>query len=222
MKDWYKLKPKLFKKQRQMRANFPEAMALRVHRALSWLDRAEQCEDDADGRFIFLWFAFNAVYADETEFQQIAPSERTSFKDFFGKLDAVDSERQIYHAVWQQFTGPARLLMENKFVFNAFWQHLNGIPGHDDWQEKFVSSSKSFAQSFSAGDTPRVLIHVFDRLYVLRNQLIHGGATWNSAVNRRQTREGAAILAFLIPVFVDLMMDHPERDWGKLFYPVVS
>ena len=86
MKDWYKLKPKLFKKQRQMRANFPEAMALRVHRALSWLDRAEQCEDDADGRFIFLWFAFNAVYADETEFQQIAPSERTSFKDFFGNV----------------------------------------------------------------------------------------------------------------------------------------
>ena len=28
-------------------------LGLRVHRALSWLDRAERCDDD-DGRFIFL------------------------------------------------------------------------------------------------------------------------------------------------------------------------
>lgn len=35
-------------------------LRLRVHRALSWLDRAEQA-DDLDGRFIFLWIAFNAA-----------------------------------------------------------------------------------------------------------------------------------------------------------------
>ena len=52
---------------------------------------------------------------------------------------------------------------------------------------------------------------VFDRLYVLRNQLVHGGATWNSSVNRAQVRDGAAILGFLLPVFVDLMMDNPRR-----------
>ena len=36
-------------------------LSLRVHRALSWLQRAEQLADDADGRFIFLWIAFNAA-----------------------------------------------------------------------------------------------------------------------------------------------------------------
>ena len=34
---------------------------------------------------------------------------------------------------------------------------------------------------------------VFDRLYVLRNQLVHGGSTWNSGINRTQVRDGAAI-----------------------------
>ena len=209
-------------KQRRIRANFPLEMGLRVHRALSWLDRAEQCTEDPDGQFIFLWIAFNAAYADETEFQQIAPSERTSFKYFFEKIDTIDAEQRIYNAIWQQFSGPVRLLMENKFVFNSFWQHQNGIQGHEDWQDNFTSASKAFAQAFKAGDTPRVLAHVFDRLYVLRNQIIHGGATWNSGVNRRQMRDGAAILGFLIPVFVDLMIDHPEQDWGKPFYPVIS
>lgn len=28
-----------------------------------------------------------------------------------------------------------------------------------------------------------ILSILFDRLYVLRNQLVHGGATWNSDVN---------------------------------------
>ena len=56
---------------------------------------------------------------------------------------------------------------------------------------------------------------------MLRNQLVHGGATWNSGVNRAQVRDGAAILSVLMPVFVDLMMDNPNADWGRPFYPVV-
>jgi hypothetical protein len=55
----------------------------------------------------------------------------------------------------------------------------------------------------------------------LRNQLVHGGSTWNSGINRTQVRDGAAILGFLMPVFADLMMDNPHQDWGKPFYPVV-
>jgi hypothetical protein len=51
---------------------------------------------------------------------------------------------------------------------------------------------------------------------------VHGGATWNSGVNRAQVRDGAALLAFLIPLFVDLMMDNTGTPWGKAHYPVVE
>ena len=68
-----------------------------------------------------------------------------------------------------------------------------------------------------ARDTVEVLSLVFGRLYVLREQLVHGGATWNSQVNRDQVRDDAAILAFLMPVFVDVMMDNPGGNYsGKL------
>lgn len=36
---------------------------LRMHRALSWLQRAEAAGDDHDVGFICLWIAFNAAYA---------------------------------------------------------------------------------------------------------------------------------------------------------------
>lgn len=52
-------------KQRAIREDFPETMGLRVHRAISWIGRAEACGTDDDAKFIFLWIAFNAAYADE-------------------------------------------------------------------------------------------------------------------------------------------------------------
>jgi hypothetical protein len=50
-------------KRRAVREGFPQTMSLRVHRAISWIGRAEACGADADARFIFLWIAFNAAYA---------------------------------------------------------------------------------------------------------------------------------------------------------------
>lgn len=212
-------------KQRAIREGFPETMGLRVHRAISWISwigRAETCRDDDDARFIFLWIAFNAAYADEREFQSIAPGERAAFQDYFGRLVTHDHGHRIYNALWQRFSGPVRMLMENRYLFNPFWQHHNGIEGFEDWEDRFKASSRGFAHAFQEGESVRVLSFVFDRLYVLRNQLVHGGSTWNSAVNRAQVHDGAAILAFLMPVFVDLMMDHSTEDWGRPFYPVVS
>lgn len=209
-------------RQRAIRGGFGETMGLRVHRSISWIGRAEAAPDDADARFIFLWIAFNAAYADESEFHGIGSGERASFHGFFEKMVTLDLERRIYDAIWRSFSGPIRMLMQNRYVFNPFWQHHNGIDGFDDWEERFRASDRSFAQSLQSQNSARILSFVFDRLYVLRNQLVHGGSTWNSAVNRDQVRDGAAILGFLMPVFVDIMMENPGEDWGRPFYPVVD
>ena len=60
------------------------------------------------------------------------------------------------------------------------------------------------------------------RLYTLRNQLIHGGATWNGSVNREQLRDCVGLLSKLVPVIIDLMMDSPDTLWGDACYPVVG
>ena len=50
---------------------------------------------------------------------------------------------------------------------------------------------------------------------------MHGGATWHGSVNRAQVGDGARIMAFLVPLFVSLMMANPDEDWGPPDYPVV-
>jgi hypothetical protein len=209
-------------KQRTIRANFPETMGLRVHRSISWIGRAEQAGDDHDASFLFYWIAFNASYADENALQGIAIGERGTFEGFFTKLVELDASEQIYNAIWQRFSGPIRTLMQNRYVFNPFWQFHNGVGGYEDWEVRFRASASSFAQALQSADTARVLSFVFDRLYVLRNQLIHGGATWGSSVNRAQVSDGAKILGFLTPVFIDIMMENPNKEWGQPFYPVID
>lgn len=81
----------LKKRQRAERENHPPNVALRVHRALSWLDRAERCEDQ-DGRFIFLWIAFNAAYANEIGDRERAP-ELQVFEGFLQKLVDLDRDQ---------------------------------------------------------------------------------------------------------------------------------
>ena len=49
---------------------------------------------------------------------------------------------------------------------------------------------------------------------------MHGCATQEGALNRRQVNDGAEILEVLVPLFVDIMADHPDENWGKISYPV--
>lgn len=211
------LKPK----QRSLRDGFPGPLGLRVHRAISWVGRAEREADDPAAAFLFYWIAFNAAYADERDVRG-ERAERESFSWFFTKLHERDREGRIYNAVWDRFSGSIRVFLENQYVFGPFWTHKNGLDGYEDWQERFDRARRAFHKALAQGDTALILSMLFDRLYVLRNQLVHGGATWNSSVNRDQLRDGATILTCLVPVMIDIMMDNPGEDWGRPFYPVVE
>jgi hypothetical protein len=207
-------------KQRAKRSGFPEQLGLRIHRAISWLGRSEQETDDHDLRFILLWIGFNAAYADDVGVE--VNSERGAFRTYFDALVALDEGHRIYNAVWTRFPHEIRVLLNNKYVYAPFWNHQNGLAGYEKWAESLAAGQRVISDAMAQRDTSRILSVVFDRLYVLRNQLVHGGATWNGKVNRDQVRDGAAVLGTLLPLFIDIMMNNPDRDWGKPFYPVVD
>lgn len=214
-------------KQRELRDDFPLALTLRVHRALSWLRRAESEEEDLDVRFLLLWVGFNAAYAGDLdratdEDGGHGGSERARYQGFFAELVRMDTDNRIYGAIWDRFSQEIRLLLDNRYVFAPFWKHQAGEFGGAGWKIRFADAKRAANHALSERNTPVVLSILFDRLYVLRNQLVHGGATWNSQANRAQVRDGAALLGHLLPVFIDLMMDHPEEDWAMPMYPVVE
>ena len=198
----------------------PDNLALRIRRALSWLERAEKETNDDDAAFIFHWIAFNAAYAMDRQ-HDLEMRERDLFADYFNKILPLDSDRTIYDAIWDRFSQSIRVLLDNKFVYQPFWNHHAGL-GYDNWEYTFERRTREVHRALADLDTRVILNTLFDRLYVLRNQLMHGGATWRGSVNRAQVGDGARIMAFLVPLFVGLMMSHPEIDWGPPDYPVVK
>jgi hypothetical protein len=205
-------------KHKTQQETLSETTNIRLHRALKWLARSEQETDDDDAQFIFLWIAFNAAYAEELGHQR---SERESLNQFFNKLVALDSSQRIHQLFFKSFSGQVRTLIENKFIFEPFWKALREHDSSDEWKLRFDASKKVALSKLLERDTPEVLSIVFDRLYVLRNQLIHGGATWNSEVNRQQVKDGCHLMQLFVPLMLDIMLDAGDVDFGALTYPVV-
>jgi hypothetical protein len=216
----------LTERHRAFAAQNRSPFSLRMHRALSWLRRAEAAGEDDDVAFVCLWIAFNAAYAEDSGNRVDTASERQRFRDLVALVCALDKRKALAGLVWQVFTGPIRVLLDNRYVFQPFWDARNRPKADgsisEGWRKEFDEARQRVQKALKNEDTERVLYEVFVRLYTLRNQLMHGGATWNSSVNRAQVRDGRALLARVLPVMLGVMMDHPARFEGRPFYPVVD
>ena len=213
-------------KQRRNMSVFDNDVWLRIYRSLSWLQRAEmQCWEDLDAKFIFYWIAFNSAYGRDIPSERLMDDrepEKSVFMDFFRKAEFVDVRNKLHRYVFSSIPQTMESLVANKFVFRDFWEHRNGR-GHSDWRTRLDESVDSMRIDMHRRDSVRVLTTVFERLYVLRNQLMHGGATWNSQVNREQVELAVNIMGYTMPVFIDLMMDKPHVfDEGIPHYPLVG
>ena len=107
-------------------------------------------------------------------------------------------------------------------MYQPFWDYQNGRIEEAVWQDSFKAAKAKAGICLANQDTVDVLSIIFNRLYTLRNQLMHGGATWNSGANRTQVKDGVEMLNTLVPIIIDIMMKHPDTLWGDPYYPVVK
>ena len=216
---------------------------LRMRRGTSWLARAEEDlfgreTPDPDAAFVFYWIAFNAAYADNRA-DGTERGERARFNDYFGQLLFHDKDDAICGALRDGFSKETFLsFINNQYLYWRFWEHHGGNARHSDWQAQFERENRraegaldrvmprgnamslgAIQERQRAGQ--QALGTLFDRMYVFRNQMVHGGATYQSKVTGAQVRDGARIMALLVPMFLDLMMDNPKVDWGVPRYPPV-
>ena len=197
---------------------FPNKL-LRIHRAIRWFERAEKESDDPDAAFIFCWIAFNAAYARDMPRERLG--EADNFRIFIKNVNEVD-ERDVIKNYVRQISAKIEELVADKYLFDAFWKYQKGIDRFAKWERCLNNSVRLVKCQIESDCTSEVIAALFDRLYTLRNQLVHGGATWNSSVNRVQVEDGAEIMRFLVPVFIDLMMDNAHIFNDPPYYPFVG
>jgi len=113
-------------------------------------------------------------------------------------------------------------LVDNRYVFMPFWRALRDHDSAPIWEEAFARAKQAAMLSLMHKDTVKLLAIVFERLYVLRCSLVHGGATWNSQVNRAQVADGVRLLESVLPRVLSLMIEHPGLELGSIAFPVVK
>nr|WP_269135255.1 HEPN domain-containing protein [Vibrio cincinnatiensis] len=216
----YSVHQQLKERHRRERDSYPQALSLRVHRALSWLNKAEQCED-YDSQFIFLWIAFNAAYAQDFDSTQNF-CERGLYQEFLAKIVNLDTSKKLSEIVWSQYSTSIRLILNNEYIFQAFWKFQARQITQEQWKQDQSKAKTAANSALASGDTTTVLSILFSRLYTLRNQLLHGGTTYNSLANREQLRDCTSLLSSIVPVVIEVMMDGTGQIWGDAIYPLLE
>jgi hypothetical protein len=196
----------------------PETLTVRLHRAISWLKCAEENASNYDLQFLSLWISYNACYAIDEKTEENF-TERKQFNEFISKLVSHDHDNRFYNLLWQKFSGPVRMIIENQFIYKPFWDAQRGEKVN--WKKLFDKSNEDANRFLSKNEVAKLIEVVLDRLYMLRNQIMHGGATYKSKVNRAQVRDACNILKLFIPIIIDIMMENRDEDWGDIYYPVV-
>lgn len=199
----------------------------RMRRADSWLRRSEVAKDDTE-KFIFLWIAFNAAYGQGSlsSDSDPQPAERERFKNFLRAALDSDDGKTLEKVLWRTCSRSVRRLLRNPYVFAPFWYEVQGLPTGRNWKKNFDSLNESVDRAKDK-DAHYVLGEVFLRLYTLRNQILHGGATFGIGWGQRQVKDGRKIMASLVPAILDIMRTDigkkPDSDiWGMVLYPRIG
>ena len=210
----------------QIEENAPHT--LRYHRFDKWRKRADELfeQEDFDTAFILYWIAFNSLYSSLESLNEKA-GEKHQHHQFFYAIHQVDDEGKIYDVVWDNYGQLIRNLMHNQYVYEPFWDYQRtkdtGQAQHTHWKAELKEQNKQVQIRLThRTELPGVFQLIFDRLYVLRNQLIHGNATHSSSMNREQVKSGAMIMNTLLPVIGDVFNEHPNFHWGAPLYPPIS
>lgn len=217
-----------------------EHLFLRIYRAISWIRCAQEAgelaknhgEGEDDGAFIFYWIAFDCLFHSKQPPKRLHNAtgwrsrESQKFSDFFNKILKYDEGYRIYDTMKDRFQDSILLILENPYIYKPFWMYDD--PETNRLWEPYFLSRKSEVRDLlynyerSGKKTGEIISTLFESLYVLRNQLMHGGATWRSSANRTQVKDGTEMLSFFLPIIVDLMMKSSPEDWEKPSYPLVK
>ena len=201
-------------------------LAIRVHRALSWLGRAAALKETArgrnrkddpslDDRLIFRWIAFNALYGQWDDRRNEAVTDRQAYGTFLDRLLQLDDGHLV--SVLEDEKKLVTAICSDRFLSNHFWKDPSVEEGRKEDRARFKARDAYRETRWSA-----LLDQLVGRVYLVRCQLVHGAATHSGSLNRDLVWRCDALLGHLVLACLNTLADHGlDTDWGDLCYPPI-
>lgn len=186
----------------------------RLYRAESWLRRAQEASDHLDGQFIFHWIGLNALYGQRGS-ETGPPRDRDDLHTFLGRIAGCGGSASVSLREALANVGPdVASLFESEFLYDDYW-----ITGYTDSLAATIDRASRRLRFWPNPESARDLINLFNRLAILRNQIVHGSSKDGSGANRGSVEPAVRILATLVPAFCSVLRSHMDLDWGPLPFP---
>jgi hypothetical protein len=134
-----------------------------------------------------------------------------------------DADQKIFRILWEKKQPTIRLLLSNPYLDQSFWDWRNQKISEETWRSAFDTEQQQLQQILQNHDSVSLLVSLFSRLATLHQQLSQGGATYNSAINRKQLANACSVLSVLVPSFIQILLENVENiEFSKPFYPVAQ
>ena len=192
---------------------------VRFHRACSWIQQAEQGQDvkDLDHVLLSQWIAFNALYGQWDAEKREPRPDRASWRKFTDRMLRLDNQNSIIDALVDN--KPLVItIYEDEYLCDHFWEDPSDRQATRSRQAKFKARSWYVENNWT-----RILDDLLERIYLLRCQLVHGAATYNSSLNRIAIRRCSQMMDHLLTSFLLVWIhDGADKNWGEMCYPPMN
>jgi hypothetical protein len=195
------------------------ATHVRFHRACSWLQRSEEVTDAADLDWAILsqWIAFNALYGQWDHALREPVADTVCWRHFLDRMLALDESQFIVNRLVEN-KPLVMSIFDDEFLSRYFWQEPNDKRARQSKKTKFNARTW-----YLEGNWTLILDRLIERVYLLRCQLVHGAATYNSALNRTATGRCARMMDHVLRAFLQVWVHHgADEDWGIMCYPPMT
>lgn len=188
---------------------------IRFHRACSWLARTEKLDEtDLDLCLILLWTAFNSLYGEWDGNAREPRRDWDSCLHFVKRIVDLDRDERI-GGLLQDRRKLVLSILEDQYLSRYFWEEPSDNRARKSRKAMFEARTWFLYAKWSL-----ILERVLERVYFLRCQIVHGAATCGSRLNRTALRRAVRFLKDLLPVFLEVWIEHgADEDWGQMCYP---
>ena len=194
-------------------------LRIRMHRCFSWMKSAQRhhADQDYDGALLTHWIAFNGLYGQWDGVNREPKPDIKCWKDFLDQVLAVDSQ-EILNAFIENQRELILDILNNEYTNKYFWE--------DPSESQAFKSKKDYRsakQWYREGKYDIILKRALGRVYVLRCQIMHGGATHGSKLNRDSIALCNDLITQLLPVIITIITSNGKtRNWGAICYPPID
>ena len=195
----------------------------RVARAIAWLEIAQHSNHD-EIQFMLHWISFNALYGQGDKVHKSGGTDIGMIENFLKAVVPHGKER--LWRVLEENARSARKILHLRQTYKRFWGAMYNEKDRCCWEEKFKAENDKAMKAYEKRNVMEFLVILFRRLYVARNQLMHGAASANInnhfRRNRTQVKNGIELLSKLVPTFIYIVAQADDINLGQIPYPRVG